>query len=184
MKVNFRVVGMHFGANSTEKEDPENKGQFIPNPDAVVATINKEKPIVLDVMREVSAMAKRGEIPKVDMFSFYPDNPEKGDDIREISINFTEKPREMKPYGPGLYVLTDSTTSEFFTTFQYYIYDKDFKQLNKDNKFKAFSDDPDAHIEDGSTIIIRQVKILRRPEENPKIVGRAKRANERLNPEA
>lgn len=168
INVNFRVVGMYLGAN------------FATDPDAVVVKV-PENPTVFQIMKAVAQKATYGEIDKIDRFSFNPSNPSVGEDLSCIFINFTQKPKDNRPYGAGLYILSDNLISNPITTFQYYIHDNEFRQLNVNNKSKKFSEQPDVPILDGYTVIVRQVAILINPIEiNPLAENRSLGASRSL----
>ena len=149
INVNFRVTGMYLGAS--DNISPKNKERFL--------TVEvKENPTVLDIMKAVSKKASFGLIPNVEFFVFSPSTPSVNDSINAIYVKY--KNDLNKNLKAGLYVLQDNFQTNPITTFQYYIYDENFKQLNNNNRSKTFGDHPDEEIKDQYTVIIRQVSIL------------------------
>lgn len=165
IKVNFRVTGMYLG-NSPRQEG------FL--------TIEvKPKPTVYDIMKAFSKMAHNNKNPYVKSFVFSPARPSAGDTINAIYIDYKKPPRTYLK--KGLYVLQDNSTTNPITTFQYYIYDENFKQLNNNNKSKKFSEMPDVEIKNDYTVIIRQVSILMEPTNSNYISNKVKGLNEYIN---
>ena len=145
IKVNFRVTGMYVG-NS-------------PDSDCGQISVEVDKnPKVCDIMFAVSKAAFDKKIPNLEAFIYSPSNPSQTDSINAIYAVFTNAPRKNRP--AGLYGLQDNATTNPIQTFQYYIYDEDFKQLNNNNENTTFGNHPDVEIKDGYTLIIRQVSIL------------------------
>lgn len=149
INVKFRVTGMYVG--STPKESRE-----------IRVEVNNT-PTVLDIMRAVSRDATAGKLGKLKTFMFSPSNPGEYDSITAIYAVF-EGDNNIKPKS-GLYGLVDDSKSNPIKTFQYYIYDKNFKQLNNNGSTRRFGQSPDevATIRDGYTVVIRQVCILTEP---------------------
>lgn len=148
IKVNFRVTGIYVGNT--------NKGQ----PGYLTVEVN-ENPTVFDIMKTVSSMASNGGISGMEAFVFSPSNPTENDTISAICVKFSTPPRVGKK--PGIYALQDNATNNPLTTFQYYIFDENFRQLNNNGFSKKFSQAPDAEIKEGYTVIIRQISIMTEP---------------------
>ncbi|MGD1847421.1 MAG: hypothetical protein ACFB10_18690 [Salibacteraceae bacterium] len=162
--VNFRVVGMYFGRNQPQDEN----GQ--PDPKAIVVEV-EDNPSVFQVMKAVAQKVRDEQPIGVDLFGFSPSNPGSGEDLTSIFINHTQPPKGELP--TGLYVLTDNAATNPFSTFQYYIYDDNFEQVNKDGKFIPFSNKPNQEIRNNYTVIIRQVNICSGPINNARVMARA-----------
>ena len=166
INVNFRVVGLYLGRNRANQNG------------AVVVEVDNH-PTVFDIMQKVSVMAANGGISGVDLFSFTPTRPGPTEDINDIFVRFTEPPRSH--LNAGLYFLSDSLFGNPITTFQYYIFNHSFVQLNTNNTTAPFAGPPDVAIEDGYTVIIRQVGILTGPNSNKLITRRAENSSDALN---
>lgn len=167
INVNFRVVGMYLGSNKA-------------NADRSVVVEVEDNPSVFDVMKAVAKKYANGNDAKIDFFSFTPTNPSPGEDIVTIFVNYKEAPIEGR--APGLYVLSDSSSTNPITTFQYYIFDQDFVQKNNNNSFIPFSEkpEPESEIKNGYSVIIRQVSILTGPNNARLLASRASRASDIL----
>ncbi|MFK7786133.1 MAG: hypothetical protein AB8B56_13510 [Crocinitomicaceae bacterium] len=160
--VNLRVVGIYFG-NSL-------------NP---VQVSVDENPTVSQIMEAASQLADAGEIKNVSGLSYTPNNPSIGSsqDMSEVSVIYNDgftSPSGTELEG-GTYQLQD-TSGNPYTTLQYYIFDEDFVQVNRNNEFVPFSNYPDEEIKDGYTIVWRQVSIASGPIEGAKIISRIKRS--------
>lgn len=149
INVKFRVTGMYVG--STPRDSRE------------ISVSVKENPKVVDIMRAVSRDATAGKLGKLKTFMFTPSNPRNKDSITAIYAVFEGNINDKRK--AGLYGLVDDSTSNPIKTFQYYIYDENFKQLNNNGRSKRFVEYPDleANIRDGYTVVIRQVSILTGP---------------------
>ena len=153
INVKFRVTGMYVG--STPKENRE-----------IIVSVD-ENPTILDVMNAVSKAAAAGKLKNLVRFEFEPKNPQHGESIKAIKAVFRDLIKVHRP--AGNYVLVDDRDSNPIKTFQYYIFDREFRQLNNDGLSIRFGQPQklETKIRDGYTVVIRQVLILR--EENYKI---------------
>ena len=148
INVKFRVTGMYVG--STPKENRE-----------IIVSVD-ENPTVLDIMRAVSREAAAGRLGNLVRFEFEPENPKTLDSINSIKAAFIDLMNNRPP--AGNYVLVDDRDSNPIKTFQYYIYDREFRQLNNDGLSIRFGESQklDTKIRDGYTVVIRQVLILKK----------------------
>jgi len=153
IKVNFRVTGLYLGINKPSK--------YNQNPQVVVDV--NANPSVYEIMQAVSIKVKSKAIPSVTSFVFTPATPKGPEDIAAIFVTYDDTRADKRQ--KGTYMLKDEYSSNITSTFQYYIYDENFKQLNIDNKFISFNvkPDPAAEIKDGYTVVIRQVNIANGP---------------------
>jgi hypothetical protein len=173
MKVNFRITGMYFGRNKITDIGSKFKNTH------VIVEVN-DNPTVLDIMKACSIEAFHGKIDNVEFFSFSPTNPAKHETISSIYIKYKNAPKNNRP--AGLYVLNDESTTNRTITFQYYIYDQNFKQLNNNNFTKSFNEKPEnfCEIKDGYSVIIRQVVILTAPQLSDYVINKAKKSSDFL----
>ena len=151
IRVNFRVTGMYLGSNSLD----EKKG-------AIIVEV-KENPTVFDVMKAVSDKVKTGYYPNIKSFSFTPQLPQNRETINAIFVEYVNGPREY--LDGGTYMLQDEMTSNRIITFQYYIFDQEFRQLNNNNFSVSFGNQLEefAIIKDGYSVVVRQVCIVNKP---------------------
>jgi hypothetical protein len=148
--VNFRVTGLFLGKNNSTAK--------CKNPIVMVEV--QDNPTVFDIMKAVSEKVKNGGIPSVTSFVFTPSQPLHNEDISAIFVTYASR-EDGKP--DGTYMLRDEYNSNSTNTFQYYIFNQDFKQLNVDNVFISFAQTPTETIKNGYTVIIRQVSIANQP---------------------
>lgn len=149
IEVSFRVLGIYFGSypgDANSRTGP-------------IKVQVDDNPTVFDVMRAVAVKAATGGIPGVSLFSFTPTYPVPGQEIDSITVEFNERPRLNRPYEVGMYVLKDSQVTNPNLVLQYYIVDANNVQKNRNNRTAPFTSAPDAVIQDGDTIIWRQVSI-------------------------
>lgn len=165
IKVNFRVTGIYVG--NTKKGEPG----------YLSVTVN-DNPTVFDIMKTVSLIAGTPN-QNMESFVFSPSNPSENDTISAIYVKFLAPPRSGKK--AGIYALQDNATTNPLTTFQYYIYDENFRQLNNNGFSKKFSQKPDAEIKEGYTVIIRQISIMTEPIESDYIEKRIASLNGAIN---
>ena len=152
INVNFRIVGIYFGSY---EGDTGSTTKTI----TVQVADTPAPPTVYDVMRAVAVKAATGGIPGVSMFSFSPPFPSSGQDLADLTVEYTTKPRSDRPYPEGMYILEDSRSTNPNKVLQYYIVDSAGVQKNRNNNTAPFSGSPDAVIAEGDTIIWRQVSI-------------------------
>ena len=152
INVKFRVTGIYVGSTPKEKRE-------------IIVSV-KENPTVFDIMNAVSNDAKGGKLGNLESFTFLPTNPGEKDSIKEIQAKFKKEIKDHRL--SGTYKLIDDSTSNPYKTFQYYIYDRDFKQLNNDGKTIKFAQKQslETKIRDGYTVVIRQICILTTSAEN------------------
>ncbi len=147
--VKVRVLGIYFGSNPTDAGSVTKE---------VTVTV-QDNPTVYDVMKAVVMKVAAGGVPGVKLFGFTPWFPDSGQEIDSITVEFSEPPRSDRPYAEGTYVLKDSDSTNPNRVLQYYIVTPSGVQKNRNNKSKRFTETPDAPIENGDTIIWRQVSI-------------------------
>ena len=146
INVNFRVIGMYVG--STPRESRE-----------IIVSVD-ENPTVVDIMRAVSREAAAGRLGNLVRFEFEPENPQPRESIQSIKAVFSNLIKHGRT--AGNYILVDDRDSNPIKTFQYYIYDREFRQLNNDGLSIRFGEYQklETKIRDGYTVVIRQVLIL------------------------
>jgi hypothetical protein len=149
INVKFRVIGIYFGSTPNDEDSVTKE---------ILVSV-AENPTVYDVMKAVVIKAVAGGIPGVRLFGFTPVFAAPGQEIDSITVEFTEPPRRDRPYAEGTYVLEDSKSTNPNRVLQYYIVNADGVQKNRNNKTATFTSAPDAEIEDGDTVIWRQVSI-------------------------
>lgn len=165
IEVNLRIVGIYFNSGDVTVSAPDN-------------------PTVSQIMEEASVLAEQGAFQNVSGISFVPENPEigSGQDMSSVSVIY-DSPFQS-PSGTnldsGVYQLQD-TDGNPYTVLQYYVFDENFVQVNRNNEFIPFSDEPTSYtIQDGYTIIWRQVSIASGPIASAKIASRARKASKRI----
>ena len=158
--IGFRVTGMYLGASDSVTGE-------------IRVDIDKDNPTVYDVMVAVVHKVKNGDVPGVSEFSFTPTFPRPKDGLDSITVNYTQPPKTQ--YSPGTYFLADTESGNPAQVFQYYIFDKDFKQKNNNGVSKRFNEAPDKPIVEGDTIVWRQLSILQGPIESPRVKRRLAR---------
>jgi hypothetical protein len=169
--VNFRVVGVFFGCF------PGDEGSVI----GPISVQVKEAPTVFEVMRAVALKVANGDYPGVDFFDFSPSSGVRGEEIQSIRVKYSVGPRRDNPYyTPGVYVLEDTVGSNPNQVLQYYIVSPDGVQKNRNNSTRVFTAQPDAAIENGDTVIWRQVSICRGPNGGSRAISAAKRSLEAM----
>jgi hypothetical protein len=153
IKVNFKVTGLYLGINRPSK--------YNQNPQVLVDV--NANPSVYDIMQAASIKINSGAVPSVTSFVFTPAQPLGSEDLAAIFVTYDDSRADKRD--AGTYMLKDEYSSNITSTFQYYIYDENFKQLNIDNKFMPFNLPPEqaAEIKDGYTVVIRQVNIANGP---------------------
>ena len=165
IKVNVRVVGIYFGSSS--------------NPLTVEVPDN---PTVSQIMEAASNAAANGQFPNISGMTYSPDNPAvgSGQDMDSVSVVFEND--FDSPSGThlqaGVYKLSESSGNPY-SVLQYYIFNQDFVQLNNNNDFVPFSDQPTEPIQNGYTVIWRQVSIASGPIQGAKLIARTKRMAKR-----
>ncbi len=162
--VNVRVVGIYLGNSVTP----------------VRVTVN-DNPTVAEIMTEVAFAASRGQIPNVFGFTYSPFNPPRNSnvDMDSATVGFNNSFRSPSgtPLPGGVYQLRDADGNPS-TVLQYYLFDTNFVQVNRNNQFIPFSNvlPPELQIQDGWTVIWRQVSIATGPIQSAKLAARAKRS--------
>jgi hypothetical protein len=169
--VNFRVTGIYVG--NTKKGEP-----------GFLSVDVHDNPTVFDVMKAVSAKVKSNPSLGIEAFVFSPSNNTTDATISAIYVKFSAPPRRGKK--TGIYALQDNATTNPLTTFQYYIYDENFRQLNNNGFSRKFTQQPDpgAEIRNGYTVIIRQISIMTEPVQSDYLESRIESLNATLNPQA
>ena len=169
--LNFRVVGMYFGSSNPDSER------------AIKVTVEQESPSVADVMKQVAFNVVNGEYPAVpvDSFTFQPSNPTVFDDCTGIATNWVQgpiSPSSGRQLDPGTYVLEQNLNGNPEQVLQYYIFDENFQQINRDNVFIPFGRPltGDLQLKDGYTIVWRLVGILSDPTRSARAASQALRA--------
>ena len=165
IEVNFRVTGIYVGNTDSSKK-------------GFLTVAVHENPTVFDIMKTVSSMAGNPN-QDIESFVFSPSNPCDSDTISAIYVKFSAPPRPGKK--AGIYALQDNATTNPLTTFQYYIYDENFRQLNNNGFSRKFSQIPDVEIKQGYTVIIRQISIMTEPIESDYIEKRIASLNAAIN---
>ncbi|MEO1367442.1 MAG: hypothetical protein AAFX50_09710 [Acidobacteriota bacterium] len=165
ISVRFRVVGIYFGAPKGTTGE--------------ITVKVEENPTVNDVMVAAAELAGQvGGINGVDSFSYSPFNPERGSGqiLTEVSADFTEPPKGPgTDPGAGIYRLDQDLERNPQSVLQYYIFDSNFVQKNRENSFIPFSDDPPVPIEDGDLVLWRMVAITQAPNGSNLVRGRQRR---------
>ncbi|MEM1206924.1 MAG: hypothetical protein AAGN66_27070 [Acidobacteriota bacterium] len=133
-----------------------------------------DNPTVAQIMTEVARKTATGGVPGVSQFSFSPLTPAPGEDLNSITVNYTDPPKRGLP--PGNYFLGTDLAGNPQEIWQYYIFNKGFEQVNRNNNFIPFSDPPEQPIEDGYTVIWRRVSILTGPSQSRFVDSRSKKA--------
>ena len=147
--VSFRVLGIYFGSYPDDQHSTTGE----------IKVEVADNPTVYDVMKAVAIKAAAGSIPGVRLFGFSPNLAMPGQEIDKIIVEFTEPPRRNRPYTDGIYILEDSTSTNPNRVLQYYIVSPDGRQKNRNNRTARFTCPPDATIENGDTVVWRQVSI-------------------------
>ena len=145
LNIGFRITGMFFGAKDSVTKE-------------IRVDVPKDNPTVYDVMVEVVKKVNRGEVSGVSGFLFDPIFPSEIDSLKSVTLQYSSAPKE--PYEAGTYFLQENKMGNPIYVFQYYIFDKDFKQKNDNNKTKNFNQTPDDTIVDNDTVIWRQIAIM------------------------
>ncbi|MDJ0837877.1 MAG: hypothetical protein QNK37_15275 [Acidobacteriota bacterium] len=152
--VNFRVVGLYFGWSGTNTS---------PNTSGPV-TVDFDGSTVQDLMAAATIKVAGGGVPGVLGFAYTPTAPSPPSDINKIIVVYDKGgPKKGGHLPGGTWVLEDSLTSQPQRVFQYYIFDENFTQLNRNGEFKPFTDPPAVPIPDNGYVIIRQVCIATAP---------------------
>lgn len=161
INVNFRVVGNFFGSDKS-----------VTGPITVEVDDN---PTVAQIMNTVAAKANQpGDgIPGVESFSFSPLQPTPEEFLASIFVSYKDAPKEGLP--KGNYFLSQDLSSNPQAVWQYYIFDKNFVQVNRSNTFQPFGGPPEVPIEEGYTVIWRRVSILTGPTDSRFLEGLKKR---------
>lgn len=163
--VRFRVVGIYLGASKGATGEVTVKVQ--------------ENPTVNDVMVAVSKLAGQVDgINGVDSFTYSPFDPERGSGqiLTEVSADFIEPPKGPGTHpDSGIYRLDQDLDKNPQSVLQYYIFDSNFAQKNRDNAFIPFSDDPPVPIEDGDLVLWRMVAVAQAPNGSNLVRGRQRR---------
>ncbi|MEM7582916.1 MAG: hypothetical protein AAF560_06005 [Acidobacteriota bacterium] len=144
INVDFRVVGMYFGSSASVT----NK----------VTVEVEDTPTVAKIMTAVAQKVAGGGVDGVSQFTFSPLQPATGEELFSITINYTDPPKNNLP--TGNYFLASDLAGNPEEVWQYYIFDTNFEQVNRNNDFIPFSEQPAEPIEDGYTVIWRRVSIL------------------------
>lgn len=150
IKVNFRVTGMYFGRNTAFDND------------AVIVEVD-EKPTVLDLLVAAKKLVDNKTFPTIDSFDFCDST-----NLQSITAKYNVAPHARRNL--GTYTMKEEIIGNKSLVFQYYIYDQDFKQLNNNNRTRAFNQAPDAEIKDQYSVVIRQIVILNNSEEASELV--------------
>lgn len=176
LTINFRVVGMYFGSSDPKSEK------------AISVTVENDTPSVAELMKQIAINVEARLYPKVpvDRFAFLPTNPSTTEDCTSITTNWFEgpiSPSSGYQLPAGTYILEQVLNTNPESVLQYYIFDQDFQQINRNNKFISFGQPLDGSsaadgiiLKDGYTIVWRLVGILSGPSGSSRAVSQARRA--------
>ena len=146
--VGFRITGMYFGSEKATTNE-------------IRVDVASATPTVYEVMVEVTKKVAGGGVSGVDGFLFDPLFPSPNDSLKSFTIKYSLPPKA--PYAFGVYFLQENKMGNPVYVWQYYIFDKNYKQKNNDNNTAKFNASPDAPIENDDVIVWRQVAIMQGP---------------------